>query len=172
MNAGVEIILERIKTNPEEFVTKGGGRISNGKWSRVLDNYSQHLDKEDYDAIKTAIDKVQQDYFTEEVMTILVDGRDIADDEEKKLSQMAHNVTLGAGATRVQPMGAGNTNAVWSTTATGTVTLPTGSITLGNTTLEESRLKQLLQLQQEYANVFKKPKRWWNKTIPELLGKK
>ena len=81
MNAGVEIILERIKTHPEEFCTKGGGTIANGKWSRVIDNYSQHLNKEDYDAIRNAIDKVQQDYFTEEVMTILMDGRDKALDE-------------------------------------------------------------------------------------------
>jgi len=82
MNAGVEIILERIKTHPEEFCSKGGGRLSNGKWSRVLDNYGGHLDEEDINAINDAIDKVNQDYFTEEVMTILVEGRDPASDED------------------------------------------------------------------------------------------
>jgi hypothetical protein len=83
MNAGVEIILERIKTHPEEFCTKGGGRISNGKWSRVIDNYGGHLDQEDIDAINKAVDKIQQDNFTEEVMTILIDGRDVlADDDD------------------------------------------------------------------------------------------
>lgn len=92
MNAGVEIILERIKTHPEEFCTKGGGRIANGKWSRVIDNYSQHLNKEDYDAIKNAIDKVQQDNFTEEVMTILMDGRDKAMDEESELERITRSL--------------------------------------------------------------------------------
>lgn len=83
MNAGVEIILERIKTHPEEFCTKGGGWIGNGKWSRILEGYEQHLAPEDVKAIDDAIDKAQQDNFTEEVMTILMDGRDVlADDEE------------------------------------------------------------------------------------------
>jgi hypothetical protein len=84
MNAGVEIILERIKTHPEEFCNKGGGKIVNGKWSRVLENYGGHLEQEDIDAINNAIDKVQQNYFTEEVMTILVDGRDKAIDVDEK----------------------------------------------------------------------------------------
>lgn len=84
MNAGVEIILERIKTHPEEFCTKGGGFIGNGKWSRVLENYEQHLPPEEVKAIDDAIDQVQQGYFTEEVMTILADGRDKAMDVDEK----------------------------------------------------------------------------------------
>ena len=86
MNAGVKIILERIKTHPEEFCTKGGGFIGNGKWSRILESYEQHLDPEDVKAIDDAIDQVQRDYFTEEVMTILTDGRDTVADED----QLAH----------------------------------------------------------------------------------
>lgn len=82
MNAGVEIILERIKTHPEEFCTKGGGKLANGKWSRVLENYGGHLEQEDINALNEAIDKVQQEYFTEEVMTILIDGRDVLADDE------------------------------------------------------------------------------------------
>jgi hypothetical protein len=88
MNAGVEIILERIKTHPEEFCNKGGGKIVNGKWSRVLENYGGHLEQEDIDAINNAVDKVQQNYFTEEVMTILVDGRDKAMDVDEKFIPM------------------------------------------------------------------------------------
>jgi hypothetical protein len=83
MNAGVEIILERIKTHPEEFCIKGGGKLANGKWSRVLENYGGHLEQEDINALNEAIDKIQQEYFTEEVMTILIDGRDVlADDDD------------------------------------------------------------------------------------------
>ena len=94
MNAGVEIILERIKTHPEEFVSKGGGRIANGKWSRVLDNYGGHLDEEDIDVINNAIDKIQQDYFTEEVMTILVDGVDKASLEEESMAHLIKKIRL------------------------------------------------------------------------------
>jgi hypothetical protein len=90
MNAGVEIILERIKTHPEEFCTKGGGFIGNGKWSRILQNYEQHLPPEEVKAIDDAIDKVQQDYFTEEVMTILMDGRDTLADEDTRYANVSH----------------------------------------------------------------------------------
>ena len=92
MNAGVEIILERIKTHPEEFANKGGGKLSNGKWSRVLENYAGHLEQEDIDAINDAIDKVNQDYFTEEVMTILADGRDTAMEEESQLERLSRSI--------------------------------------------------------------------------------
>lgn len=92
MNAGVEIILERIKTHPEEFCSKGGGKLSNGKWSRVLENYGGHLDEEDINAINDAIDKVNQDYFTEEVMTILVDGVDKANYDESKFERIARSI--------------------------------------------------------------------------------
>jgi hypothetical protein len=92
MNAGVEIILERIKTHPDEFANKGGGRLTNGKWSRVLENYGGHLEQEEIDAINNAIDKVNQDYFTEEVMTILVDGVDKASLEEE-INSIAHSIT-------------------------------------------------------------------------------
>jgi hypothetical protein len=92
MNAGVEIILERIKTHPEEFANKGGGKLANGKWSRVLENYAGHLEQEDIDAINDAIDKVNQDYFTEEVMTILADGIDKANDDESKFEQLTRSL--------------------------------------------------------------------------------
>ena len=96
MNAGVEIILERIKTHPEEFCTKGGGFIGNGKWSRILESYEQHLSPEDVKAIDDAIDKAQQDNFTEEVMTILMDGRDKALDEDAIPTPPRQRVRLSA----------------------------------------------------------------------------
>jgi hypothetical protein len=153
MNAGVEIILERIKTHPEEFCNKGGGKIVNGKWSRVLENYGGHLEQEDIDAINNAIDKVQQDYFTEEVMTILTDGRDSASDEGK------FNPYLAPSATRL----VGTTLGAYSNTA------PITTGTWGASSIEQT-LARLEEIKKEYDKP--KPKRWWNKTIPELLGKK
>jgi hypothetical protein len=109
MNAGVEIILERIKTNPEEFCTKGGGKLANGKWSRVLENYAGHLEQEDIDKINDAIDKVNQDYFTEEVMTILAEGRDKATDEESQLERLARSINTNPQRVRLtSPDGAHN----------------------------------------------------------------
>lgn len=108
MNAGVEIILERIKTHPEEFANKGGGKLANGKWSRVLENYAGHLEQEDIDAINDAIDKVNQDYFTEEVMTILADGIDKANDDESKFERLARSINTPQRVRLTSPDGAHN----------------------------------------------------------------
>ena len=125
MNAGVEIILERIKTHPEEFANKGGGRLANGKWSRVLENYAGHLEQEDIDAINEAIDKVNQDYFTEEVMTILADGRDIVSDEDGiSLNSMAHSITTTQKRPRMISSATLNTGAISGTWGTPTITIP------------------------------------------------
>jgi hypothetical protein len=125
MNAGVEIILERIKTHPEEFANKGGGKLANGKWSRVLENYAGHLEQEDIDAINNAIDKVNQDYFTEEVMTILADGRDIVSDEDGvSLNSMAHSITTTQKRPRMISSATLNTGAISGTWATPTITIP------------------------------------------------
>lgn len=169
MNAGVEIILERIKTNPEEFVSKGGGKIANGKWSRVLDNYSQHLNKEEYDAIKNAIDKVQQDYFTEEVMTILSEGADLASDEGKFLTSSIGmgGATQGGFTLNTNPQG----HATWATT-TATGTLSADSIMLGNTSINEATINQILQAHKEVRQKQTKPKHWWNKSLHEVFGKR
>ena len=176
MNAGVEIILERIKTNPEEFVSKGGGRIANGKWSRVLDNYSQHLDKEEYDAIKNAIDKAQQDNFTEEVMTILAEGTDAKSDEGKwgdPNPYLAKGMGLG-GQTQgltLTANGAGTGYQWANTSATGQTSLNANSLTLGDTTLSEAGLKQMLATHRAMREETKS-KHWWNKSLPELFGRK
>jgi hypothetical protein len=123
MNAGVEIILERIKTHPEEFCVKGGGFLGNGKWSRILENYEQHLAPEDVKAIDDAIDKIQQDYFTEEVMTILVDGVDKL--VENSLTDIARKINSGRQPPpRMASSVTLNTGAVSGTWATPTITIP------------------------------------------------
>jgi hypothetical protein len=123
MNAGVEIILERIKTHPEEFCVKGGGKLANGKWSRVLESYAGHLEQEDIDAINDAIDKVNQDYFTEEVMTILADGVDKL--VENSLTEIARKINSGRQPPpRMMSSVTLNTGAISGTWATPTTTIP------------------------------------------------
>ena len=52
-----------------------------------------------------------------------------------------------------------------------TSTINANSITLGNTELSEAGLNQMLATHKAMREQLKQ-KRWWNKTIPELLGKK
>jgi hypothetical protein len=65
MNEGVKILLERMKTNPEEF-TDGG------KWASLLNRYKDFLDKEDCKAITDKINTLMQQRFTEDVMKELL----------------------------------------------------------------------------------------------------
>lgn len=75
MNDGVAMLLERMKTNPEEFVDS----MYNGesKWGRLMTEYRNYLPKEDLEAFdaghREAIFRHMQQRFTEKVMEELID---------------------------------------------------------------------------------------------------
>ena len=66
MLAGVEILLERMKTNPEEFVE---GDYS--KWSRVMDTAWAVMTEDERTALQSALIEAKRDHFTGEVMRVL-----------------------------------------------------------------------------------------------------
>ena len=66
MLAGVEILLERMKTNPEEFVE---GEVS--KWSRVMDTAWAVLTEDERTVLQSALIEAKRDHFTGEVMRVL-----------------------------------------------------------------------------------------------------
>ena len=81
MLAGVEILLERMKTNPEEFI---GGPTS--KWSRVIDRAWEVLGEEERNALQAGMIEAKRDHFSGEVMKVLAQGHDdqaITDLEER-----------------------------------------------------------------------------------------
>jgi hypothetical protein len=65
MNEGVKILLERMKTNPDEF-------IDGGKWASLLNRYKDFLNEEDCKAITDKINTLMQQRFTEMVMKELL----------------------------------------------------------------------------------------------------
>jgi hypothetical protein len=71
MLAGVEILLERMKTNPEEFIE--GGMT---KWSRVIDGSWSILTEEEQTALKAGVDNAKREHFNGEVMRVLAQGHD------------------------------------------------------------------------------------------------
>ena len=66
MLTGVEILLERMKTNPEEFVE---GDYS--KWSRVMDTAWTVMTEDERTALQSALIEAKRDHFTGEVMRVL-----------------------------------------------------------------------------------------------------
>ena len=71
MLTGVEILLERMKTNPEEFVEGGFS-----KWSRVINGGWDILTAEEQKALQDAINEAKREHFNGEVMKVLAQGHD------------------------------------------------------------------------------------------------
>jgi hypothetical protein len=70
MNEGVKILLERMKTNPDEFIAPIHTGAS--KWGHLIESYKDSLDVEDQQAIKDGYKKIHQQRFTEMVMKELL----------------------------------------------------------------------------------------------------
>ena len=125
MNDGVAMLLERMKTNPEEFVAESSYGVS--KWGSIMQEYRPYLDKEDLDAFDTAhketVFKYMQQRFTEKVMEELIDPKD----ERKTL------ITSTPWDARIS----------LNNTATHTA----NALTIGNTTLTEDSIKRILKNQ-------------------------
>ena len=71
MLTGVEILLERMKTNPEEFIEGGFS-----KWSRVIDAGWQVLNEEERTALQDGTRLAKREHFNGEVMRVLAQGHD------------------------------------------------------------------------------------------------
>ena len=128
MNDGVALLLERMKTHPEEFVPP-----NDGKWQTLWEWYERFMSEEDQRVYKESVNQLHQQKFTELVLEGLVDPK----------------------------------KSKWETVGMVTSNMPLATTTpaLSSLTLEGSEhLKAHLKaLQQEYADVFKKPKE--HKTI-------
>jgi hypothetical protein len=114
--------------------------------------------------------EVRRQKFTETVMKELAGEGE--ESEQGKSYTTPSTVTLSAGATQGTWGNGLTTNALYqsaqaqqalvTTNMTGTVTLPSGSITLGNTTLTEAGLEQMLAThkamrEEKKVEVNKKP---------------
>jgi hypothetical protein len=92
MLAGVEILLERMKTNPEEFVE---GRLS--KWSRVMDTAWAVLTEDERTVLQSALIEAKRDHFTGEVMRVL--SGDV--EEEPTVAERYYTKSLMQGSATV-----------------------------------------------------------------------
>ena len=77
MNDGVAMLIERMKTHPEEFDVMG----RDSKWENLIYRFSDWLDEEDKEAFKNAIKRMRQQKFTELVMEELVDPKMLTAEE-------------------------------------------------------------------------------------------
>jgi hypothetical protein len=76
MNDGMKIILERMKTHPEEFKESEKSPFAyDGKWIGLVSDYENNLPEEDMKAFKEAVDIIRQEEFTAKVMEELLDPK-------------------------------------------------------------------------------------------------
>lgn len=96
MNDGVKLLLERIKTHPEEFVTGNGGLFNaHSRWQLLVQSYEGYLTPDDRQALRDAMNAVMAEKFTEAVMKELMGAED---DAPLGKSQQAQSMRSG-GAT-------------------------------------------------------------------------
>ena len=86
MLTGVEILLERMKTNPEEFAE---GRYS--KWSRVLDTAWSISTEEEKTVLQDGLIQAKREMFNGEVLRVLT-----GNDEQEAERSNQYATTAGA----------------------------------------------------------------------------
>lgn len=72
MNKGIEILLARMESNPDEFMG------INNKWSNLIESNEEYMTDEDRKALFGKLHELRMDKFTEHVMKRL-----LAEQEEK-----------------------------------------------------------------------------------------
>jgi hypothetical protein len=98
MLTGVEILLERMKTNPEEFLEGG---LS--KWSRVMDAGWSVMTAEEQKALQDGMNEAKREHFNGEVMRVLSQGHDdrVITDMEERIYEATKGKRLMQGSATV-----------------------------------------------------------------------
>ena len=102
MNDGVALLLERMKTHPEEFFDFGS------KWAGVIGEHKDFLEAEDRQALTDGLNKLMQQRFTEKVMEELIDPT-----EETNTKKLGNMFTQRRRALAQTPI-AGVTQTLWT----------------------------------------------------------
>ena len=72
MIEGLKILLERMKTHPEEFIDKKYGGLPS-KWSNLVERYRNVLTDEEVETYQQAYKELQRQHFTAHVLECLLE---------------------------------------------------------------------------------------------------
>jgi hypothetical protein len=126
MLTGLDILLARMKTNPEEFLTEGkavpyDGEIFGGKWSDLLNYAWRVATEEEQEMIKKARDEFYRDDFNERVFKRLAGEEKQGEKEETMKIKMGARYSVGRSDPRgLYGAGGGNGGIVNTNTNTQT----------------------------------------------------
>lgn len=129
MNRGIELLLARMKSNPDEFEPSAYNVSAGSKWDSLVHDWRHCLTEEELDTYKTALKEVHRELFTQKIMKYLLTSDEVHEVQETMsmtgLSQHPYqhpynsNITISNGA---------NT---------------TGVISVGKETIDEDMLRQM-----------------------------
>jgi hypothetical protein len=137
MNNGVALLLERMKTNPEEFVVEEGVPA---KWDSLIRSYEGVLPPEDVEVFKKARNELLQQQFTEKVLEELVDPKKSEKWSKPILMTSTHSAGVTLAQSTLNALGVGSTVSV------------TPSLKQAITTLEE--IKKEYETQKKPKTIF------------------
>jgi hypothetical protein len=98
MLTGVEILLERMKTNPEEFIEGGYS-----KWSSVMSSGWDIFTEEERTAVQEALIQAKRDHFNGEVMRVLTGHVDSITYQEVMRLDSSGNLSVGTSPSILTP---------------------------------------------------------------------
>lgn len=68
MNRGIELLLARMKSNPDEFEPSAYNVSAGSMWDNLVHDWRHCLTEEELDTYKTALKEVHRELFTQKVM--------------------------------------------------------------------------------------------------------
>lgn len=138
MNEGLKIMLERMRTNPEEFAK------NSKKWGWV-DNYRVVLDADEITALDAGLREAWREMFTREVMSTLMDIKEPREMEGAEGMYVESRVRTPK---KIYPdvMSAPFVN---SAITKGVITTSNNTTSVGKLTLTQSELQRLKVLMKD-----------------------
>jgi hypothetical protein len=106
MNSGVALLLERMKTHPEEFVVEEGVPA---KWDSLIRSYEGVLPPEDVEVFKKARNALLQQQFTEKVLEELVDPKKSEKWSKPLIMTSTHSAGVTLAQSTLNALGVGHT---------------------------------------------------------------
>lgn len=124
MNKGIEILLARMESNPDEFMG------INNKWVNLMDSYEEHMVEEDRKALYAKYSALHMDKFTEHVMKKLLEEQGDRKAEIYMYAQQVRSKLQNMAAQQAQQQyynNAQNQPTGISSLSLGTVTVPSSA---------------------------------------------
>ena len=156
MNKGVEILIARMESSPDEFLTGN----KSGKWLHLMEQYEDHMEPEDRKALMDKYNLLKMQKFTERVMKELLEDQQEKSEEfdqyaqqvRSKLQNMAAQQQMYNAAQARSLTGLGSAGQIYMANAAGSIqpiaqsNKLSSSIQLGSQSLTERTLKKIKAL--------------------------